>query len=141
MTTITQEHLPLVVAMMPSAPPVPVWWNRRDQRAMPKARHDIALTQAVRDAARDRGIKPAGVRQRVIDLGDGAAWLPNEELSSIERAIVGDISMSMADARDAYQAEVERASQAAWRAAWAVVMVTAAVDAIAAQIPPPAPAP
>ena len=141
MTTLTQEHLPLVVAMMPSAPPVPVWWNRRDQRAMPKARHDIALTQAVRDAARDRGIKPAGVRQRVIDLGDGAAWLPNEDLSSIERAIVGDISMSMADARDAYQDEVERASQAAWRAAWAMVMVTAAVDAIASQIPPPAPAP
>ena len=141
MTTLTQEHLPLVVAMMPSAPPVPVWWGRRDQRSMPKARHDAALTQAVRDAARDRGIKPASIRQRVIDLGDGATLLPNEELSPIERAVGSDISMSMADARDAYQAEVERASQAAWRAAWAVVMVTAAVDAITAQIPPPAPAP
>lgn len=138
MATLTQEHLPQVVAMMAVAPAQPHWWDRRSNREMPRGKRDLVLVAAVKDVAKARGIKPADIRPRLIELGDRGRPITKVEVQdSTDGAIVMDIINRMDEAANAHANEIDRASAAAWAATWAVGMVSAAIDAIAAQAPKP----
>jgi hypothetical protein len=143
MATVTPDLLPQVIAMMAVAPEPPPWWGRRRNRDMPRARREQALVDAARDVARARGITPAEISPRLIEIAQrGVAMAKSESHDANEPAVVLDIQLRLADAKAAYAYSVDQDWAVAWRAKWAVMTVGAALDAVAAQFPPPiAPAP